>query len=96
MQATYEIKHWIKQGRWQIRRAVVALRYGPGKLSRMPDLSVRLTKMHRPDHKSILVLQNPQGKVSLRSGVSNQYLLINLKYQFPGTILANLLSREEM
>jgi len=38
MDAYYTIKHWLKLGRWQARRAAAALRWGPQNLHRMPAL----------------------------------------------------------
>jgi hypothetical protein len=36
MKPVYYVKHWLKLARWQGRRALVALKWGPGELNRMP------------------------------------------------------------
>jgi hypothetical protein len=36
MRPNYFVKHWLKLGRWQARRAMTALRWGPGRINGLP------------------------------------------------------------
>jgi hypothetical protein len=107
MQATYEIKHWIKQGRWQARRAVVALRHGPDNLARMPAVLGNAM----PKSGSHLIIQVLQGLTRLGPFVnpgfppvnraednhklSDQEVLANIRRMRPGDIAYGYISARE-
>jgi len=73
MQPTYEVKHWIKQGRWQIRRTIVALQHGPGNLSRMPAVLGNAM----PKSGSHLIIQVLQGLTRLGPFVNPGFPPVN-------------------
>ena len=107
MQPGYELKHWIKQGRWQIRRAAVALRHGPAQLSRMPAVLGNAM----PKSGSHLIIQVLQGLTRLGPFVnpgfppvnrgednhklSDQEVLVNIQAMRPGDIAYGYISARE-
>ena len=107
MQPKYEIKHWVKQGRWQIRRAVVAMRCGPGNLASMPAVMGNAM----PKSGSHLIIQVLQGLTGLGPFVnpgfppvnrgednhklSDQEVLANIERMRPGDIAYGYISARE-
>lgn len=107
MRPAHELKHWIKRGRWQVRRAVVAVRYGPSHLSRMPAVLGNAM----PKSGSHLIIQVLQGLTRLgpfvnpgfppvNRGEDNHKLtelevLANIRRMRPGDIAYGYLSARE-
>lgn len=107
MQPKYELKHWIKQGRWQVRRTVVAMRHGPGSLSNMPAVLGNAM----PKSGSHLIIQVLQGLTRLGPFVnpgfppvnrgednhklSDPEVLANIRRMRPGDIAYGYISARE-
>ncbi len=107
MRANYELKHWLKQGRWQVRRAAAAVRYGPSRLASMPAVLGNAM----PKSGSHLIIQVLQGLTRLgpfvnpgfppvNRGEDNHKLtepeiLANIQRMRPGDIAYGYISAKE-
>lgn len=98
MNLYYTAKHWLKIGRWQARRAAVALRWGSGNLQRTPAVLGNAM----PKSGSHLIIQVLQGLTRLgpfvnpgfppvnreedNSKISDEAVLSNIRRMRPGDI----------
>jgi len=107
MKTFYLVKHWLKLGRWQARRATAALRWGPGNLQNLPAVLGNAM----PKSGSHLIIQILQGLTKLgpfvnpglppvnRSEVNEKLpvpaVLGNIERMRPGDIAYGYLRAEE-
>jgi hypothetical protein len=107
MKSIYTVKHWIKLGRWQARRAVTALRWGPMNLRNAPVVLGNAM----PKSGSHLIIQVLQGLTSLgpfvnpgfppvnraedNSKLSEAAILANIHRMRPGDIGYGYLGADE-
>jgi hypothetical protein len=107
MRPAYELKHWLKQGRWQIRRTAIALQHGSSHLARMPAVLGNAM----PKSGSHLIIQVLQGLTRLgpfvnpgfppvNRGEDNHKLtepevLANIRRMRPGDIAYGYISAKE-
>jgi hypothetical protein len=68
-----QVKHWLKQVRWQARRSLVSLRWGPGNLQKMPAVLGNAM----PKSGSHLIIQILQGLTRLGPFVNPGFPPVN-------------------
>lgn len=73
MEAYYTLKHWLKLGRWEARRAMAALRWGRAELEKMPAVLGNAM----PKSGSHLIIQILQGLTSLGPFVNPGFPPVN-------------------
>lgn len=107
MKPDYVLKHWLKSGRWQARRAAAALRWGPVNLRRAPAVLGNAM----PKSGSHLIIQVLQGLTNLgpfvnpgfppvnrgedNSKLSESDILDNIRRMRPGDIAYGYVGAEE-
>lgn len=107
MSSSSAFKHWLKVGRWQARRAVTALRWGPGSLHQSPAVLGNAM----PKSGSHLIIQVLQGLTRLGPFVnpgfppvnrtednrklSDEAVLANIQRMQPGDIAYGYISAAE-
>lgn len=88
--AYYQIKRWLKLGRWQLRRSLAAIRWGPLNLSRVPAVLGNAM----PKSGSHLIIQVLQGLTNLGPFVDPGFPPVNRfednRKLPPEAVLANI------